>query len=91
MAQDSLGVVSNTGEATDASMKMMMGKFAIVLHHQALMMEIPLCVTNMAAETFVNIARMVQDAISSLHVVESFQECVEHMVAGNGVNSRKLG
>jgi len=59
MAQDSLGVVSNTGEVTDASTNMTMGKFAIVLHHQALMMEIPLCVTNMAAETSVNILRMV--------------------------------
>jgi hypothetical protein len=59
MVQDSLGVVSNTGEVTDASMKTMMGRFAIVLHHQVLMVEIPLCVISMVVVTYVNILKTV--------------------------------
>jgi len=59
MVQDSLGVVSNTGEVTDASMKTMMGRFAIVLHHQVLMVEIQLCVISMVVVTYVNILKTV--------------------------------
>jgi len=90
MVQDSLGVVSNTGEVTDASMKTMMGTFAIVLHHQVLMVEIPLCVISMVVVTYVNILKTVLNAQNLRQVMESFLKYVQHMVVAKGVNLKKV-